>query len=401
MIHLEGVGKTYGLYRHGFDRVLEALTGRLRHQEIVALHPMDIHVGEGEIVGLVGKNGAGKSTLLKLVSGMLRPTVGDMRIRGKVAPLLELGAGFHPDMTGRENLYLVGAAMGLDKTFIRSIFDDIVGFAEIGHFIDMPVKTYSSGMFVRLAFSLATCVRPNILIIDEALSVGDGGFARRSFDRIMKFRDAGVTILFCSHSMYQVEALCKRVVWLKEGHLVMDGDSQTVVARYNEWLNGAEQGANTGKVAAESSSAGVTAVRAGSQMAQLRQLDVSVDGNIGESLQLQCNRSDLRISAVIASDPELPEPTFAVAFREGDGRIIASAGSSNDGVSLKRDSRGISSVDLNFPRIALLKGRYYLDVYVLCEKAVHAYDAVENVITLEVSQDGLEQGVVSLRREWS
>jgi lipopolysaccharide transport system ATP-binding protein len=403
IIRLAGVSKTYGLYRHGFDRVLEAITGKLRHRQVHALHPLDLSVAPGEIVGLIGKNGAGKSTLLKVVSGMIPPTTGTLEVHGKVAALLELGAGFHPDLTGRENLFLVGAAMGLDRAFLEQRFDDIVGFSEIRDFVDMPVKTYSSGMFVRLAFALATCVKPDILIIDEALSVGDGAFARKSFNRIMEFRDAGVTILFCSHSLYQVEALCSRAVWLKGGRLHMDGEPHRVVARYNAWLNapkGQEPDAADAELA-EPAQEAVPGVRAGAGVAQFRKLEVLAGGQPLDQAKIRSRATDLTVDAVIASDPQLPAPTFGVVFRDLEGRPIASAGSKNDGVILKRDGDGITRVRLSFPELPLLKGSYYLDAYVLCEKALHVYDAVKGAIRLEVEQEGLEQGVVALARHWA
>ncbi len=400
MIHLQGLGKTYGLYRHGFDRLLEAFTGRRRHQEVVALHPLDLHVGQGEIVGLIGKNGAGKSTLLKLVSGMIQPSSGSIEVNGKVVPLLELGTGFHPEMTGHDNLFMAGAAMGLDRAFIEAEYDNIVNFSEIGHFIHMPVKTYSSGMFVRLAFSLATCVHPDILIIDEALSVGDGAFARKSFDRIMSFRDAGVTILFCSHSLYQVEVLCDRVAWMKDGKLVMDGDAAEVVSRYNEWLNGVDNAAQPQHEQTPRIAEGVLPVAAGSGQVTLRRLEALADGVPGTDLKLKSKQSELRLRAVFASDPNLPVPSFAMAIKDMEGRMLASAGTRNDGLQVSRDETGIASVELVFPRIPLLKGRYTLDVYLLCENGLHLYEAAEGGIMFEVTQEGLEQGVVSLHREW-
>jgi lipopolysaccharide transport system ATP-binding protein len=184
-----------------------------------------------------GHNGAGKSTLLQILSGTLSPSTGDLQVNGRVAALLELGAGFNPEFTGRENLLLNGPLLGLSRAQLAERLQDIIDFSGIGDFIEQPVKTYSSGMFVRLAFSLATSVDPDILVIDEALSVGDGEFSRKSFDRILALRDAGTTILFCSHSMYQIESLCSRALWLDHGRARQFGRPAVVATAYQEHLD--------------------------------------------------------------------------------------------------------------------------------------------------------------------
>lgn len=206
-------------------------------REFWALRGVDLEVSRGEVLGLVGRNGAGKSTLLQMVCGTLTPTEGELQVNGRVAALLELGAGFNPEFSGVENVYLNAALMGLNRAQVNERLDGILEFADIGEFVHQPVKTYSSGMFVRLAFAVATSVEPEILVIDEALSVGDGAFARKSFDRIMALRDSGVTIVFCSHSMYQVEALCERAIWLEGGQLKMIGQAAAVTSAYGITLN--------------------------------------------------------------------------------------------------------------------------------------------------------------------
>ena len=204
------LGKTFELYTRPVDRLWQLLWGRRRRfsKPFVALNDVSFSLKRGEVLGLVGRNGAGKSTLLQLICGTLQPTAGEVAVNGRVAALLELGAGFNPEFTGRENVFLNAAVMGLSTAEIDARYDEIVSFSGIGDFINQPVKTYSSGMYMRLAFAVATAVDPDILVIDEALSVGDGAFARKSFDRIMALRERGATILFCSHSMYQIEAIC-------------------------------------------------------------------------------------------------------------------------------------------------------------------------------------------------
>ncbi|MFZ4704170.1 MAG: ABC transporter ATP-binding protein, partial [Candidatus Methylumidiphilus sp.] len=209
-IRAEGLSKCYTLYDHPADRLKQMLMrGRRQYyREFWALRETSFELAKGQVLGLVGRNGAGKSTLLQLVCGTLAPSGGSLDVRGRVSALLELGAGFNPEFTGRENVYVSAAILGLSKAEINLRYDEIVEFSGIAEFIDQPVKTYSSGMFMRLAFAVATSVDPDILIIDEALSVGDGEFARKSFDRIIAMKETGKTILFCSHSMYHIESIC-------------------------------------------------------------------------------------------------------------------------------------------------------------------------------------------------
>ena len=205
--------------------------------EFWSLRAVSLELKRGEVLGVVGVNGAGKSSLLQLICGVLQPSEGAVHVQGRIAALLELGAGFNPDFTGRENIELNATLLGLSPAEIRQKTPAIIEFSGIGDFIDQAVKTYSSGMYVRLAFAIATSVEPDILVIDEALSVGDGAFARKSFDRIMDLKDQGVTILFCSHNIYQVEALCERAIWLDRGQVKASGPAGDVCLQYNQFLD--------------------------------------------------------------------------------------------------------------------------------------------------------------------
>jgi lipopolysaccharide transport system ATP-binding protein len=219
VIQAKHLGKCYRLFERPQDRLKQFFSPahKKHYREFWALSGVDLEVGQGEVVGIIGRNGSGKSTLLQLVCGTLSPTEGEINVHGRVAALLELGAGFNPEFSGRENVFLNGAILGVSRAEMEARFDEIVAFSGIGDFIDQPVKTYSSGMYVRLAFAVAVHIDPDILIIDEALSVGDGAFARKSFERIMALKEKGATILFCSHSMYQVEVLCQKALWLDAG----------------------------------------------------------------------------------------------------------------------------------------------------------------------------------------
>jgi lipopolysaccharide transport system ATP-binding protein len=238
-IHLRGVDKTYAVYERPHHRLLETVLGsrwRTWHRDFRALRDVDLDVRRGETVGLIGRNGSGKSTLLQVVCGILAPTAGKVEVRGRVAALLELGAGFNAEFTGRENVFLNGTVLGLERREIEARFDDIAAFADIGDFIDQPVKTYSSGMYVRLAFAVAINVEPEILVVDEALSVGDEAFQRKCFARIQRIRESGATVLFVSHGASTVAELCDRVVLLDAGEVLAVGPPKPVISRYHKLL---------------------------------------------------------------------------------------------------------------------------------------------------------------------
>jgi len=234
-IALSGIGKAYRQYDAPRDRLLEWLSigSVARHRSHWALRDVTLHVERGQAVGIIGANGAGKSTLLKVITGTTRPTVGQMSVDGRVAALLELGVGFHPDVSGRDNVLIAGQLLGFSTAEIRERMEAIEAFAEIGAYIDLPIRTYSSGMHVRLAFSVATAIRPEILIVDEALAVGDAYFQHKSFARIREFKAAGTTLLFVSHSAAVVKSICDRAILLDGGLLVRDGSPDQVFDYYN------------------------------------------------------------------------------------------------------------------------------------------------------------------------
>ena len=214
------------------EYAIARLRGKLKYNEFEALKHVSFDVKRGEVMGLIGHNGAGKSTLLKVISGILKPTEGSVTVRGNVAPMLELGSGFDFDMTGRENIFLNGAILGYSEGFLKSKYDEIVAFSEIGSFIDMPLRNYSSGMVARLAFSIATVVVPEVLIVDEVLSVGDMAFQEKSRKRMMELMSGGTTVLFVSHSMDQIRQMCNRVVWLERGQMQCFGEARDVCDAY-------------------------------------------------------------------------------------------------------------------------------------------------------------------------
>lgn len=250
VITVEGLTKVYPLYDRKRDRFLEAFGKTKRHKDFYALKGMDFTIGEGENVGFVGKNGSGKSTLLKILTGVLTPTAGNVQIDGNVSALLELGAGFNYEYTGIENVYLNGAIMGFSRAEMDARMDDILAFADIGDFVHQPVKMYSSGMFVRLAFAVAINVNPDILIVDEALSVGDLFFQNKCYKKFEDFRDEGKTILFVTHDLPSVIKYCDRAYLLNEGEILTEGTPKHVVDSYKKLLSGialGEDGTATGR----------------------------------------------------------------------------------------------------------------------------------------------------------
>jgi homopolymeric O-antigen transport system ATP-binding protein len=236
-VNVENVHKAYKIYEKPHDRLLEALLRKPRHIAFKALEDISFCLGIGQSLGVIGDNGSGKSTLLKLLAGTVRPTVGTIEVRGRVAALLELGAGFHPEFTGRQNIHLNASLLGIPESEIRKKEKEIIEFAELEKFIDRPVRTYSSGMYVRLAFSIATTVEPDILIIDEALAVGDTAFQSKCVRRMNHFKEQGKIMLFCSHSMYHVQELCDKVIWLENGKIKKAGPCDQVVGMYEDHCN--------------------------------------------------------------------------------------------------------------------------------------------------------------------
>lgn len=241
MIEVENVSINYRMMK---DRVksikeyaVQLLKGKIQYEEFRALNDVSFHVDKGEVMGIIGKNGAGKSTLLKVISGILKPSSGSVTLRGNVVPMLELGSGFDFDLSGRENIFLNGAILGYSESFLKEKFNEIVDFSELGEFIEVPIRNYSSGMVMRLAFSVASLVNPEILIVDEILAVGDSAFQEKSKAKMMELMSGGTTVLFTSHSIGQIREMCDRVIWLDHGNVMEVGEPGLVCDKYENYMN--------------------------------------------------------------------------------------------------------------------------------------------------------------------
>lgn len=390
-IQVKNLSKCYQLYNKPSDRLKQFLwRGKKQFfREFWALNDINFEVMPGEVLGIVGRNGAGKSTLLQLLCGTLNPSFGEVKVNGRVAALLELGSGFNPEFSGRENVFMNGAILGLTQDEISARFDDIVAFSGIGDFIDQPVKTYSSGMFVRLAFSVATSVYPDILIIDEALSVGDGAFSHKSFNRIMQLKEQGTTILFCSHNLFQVDALCNKVLWINNGKNQAFGMANEVLPIYSNSLESSNEQLPENDVSEKTENT----------VARIEKIAINQTSE-QKQFYLESSKDDLRIQVKFQISNTYPPPSIGIGIRSSDGRLVSSAGSLIDNILLSFDKNGIGEAEIIFPKISLLKGEYLLDVYLMCERGIHVYDMARPYATLMMKQQGLEQGLVNLPHRW-
>lgn len=397
VISAKNLGKSYQLYAQPSDRLKQFLwrSRRQYFREFWALRDVNFDVAKGEVLGIIGCNGAGKSTLLQLLCGTLTPSVGQVEVRGRIAALLELGSGFNPEFSGRENVFMSASIMGLSQQEIEARFEEIVDFSGIRDFIDQPVKTYSSGMYVRLAFSVATSVDPDILVVDEALSVGDGEFARKSFDRIRSMKENGKTILFCSHSLYQVEAFCDRVLWLDHGECMQLGKPQEAVQRYSAFLLGGSEAEPMPPITTIPQ-----ALLAPRGHARLSQVEVSLDGIVGHMLRGHPGENDLSIRLQFESDPSLPTPTIGITLNYGTLMTVACVVSRSENVHIERNEHGRGEVTIDFPALPLRKGEYLVAVYLGSEDAIHIYDSVQTAATLQIEDTRPEPGLVNLVHRW-
>ena len=407
VIKVNDVTKIYKIYGNPKDRFKEALNigkDKEYHKDYYALKNVSFQVGKGEIVGIVGRNGSGKSTILKILTGVLNPTEGNVEMNGKVAALLELGAGFNMEYTGMKNIYLNAAMMRVSREEIEKKIPEILAFADIGDFIHQPVKTYSSGMFVRLAFAVAIHVDPDILIVDEALAVGDARFQLKCMDKFMEFVDKGKTILFVTHDVNSVKRFCNRAIWLNQGELIMDGNTDEVTDRYLDFL---KSDLPMAQYLAQSSNA-VEEVQpeeeiqidtSGIDMAEVYELHMY--NAKGEEIdEIQHNEKIVLKVSYLVGDDTIPNPLLGVAIRRIDNEYICGINTKLDNVPISW-KKGYNEVTLTYHKFNLIGGEYYFDVGIFDQTGIVNIDYKARIKNFFVKMDYIAEGIVVLEHEWS
>jgi ABC-type polysaccharide/polyol phosphate transport system ATPase subunit len=388
-INVDGVSRRFRVHARE-ARTLKDLfvqRGQTQATDVWALHDVSLDVERGEAVGLIGRNGSGKTTLLRLVAGIIKPSAGEVRAEGRIGSLLELGAGFHLDFTGRENVFLNGAIQGLRRTDIKQRFDEIVAFAELEHAIDRPVRTYSSGMTMRLGFAIAAFLEADILLLDEVFAVGDEAFQRKCFGRIFAFKQAGGTIVFVSHDASAVERLCERSVFLDVGRVAFDGPTREAITRYRRALaddtNPAER------------RAGLREWGSGEATIESAAL-VGKEGS--DRLQfLSGEPFALRVS--VSAPGGVPPPRLQLELRDDAGTLVAGHAVDLRGLGWAGEN-GQRSVRFEIGELPLADGRFHLRLGLTDESGEHIYHWLDDALVFVVYPGDDERGVVRFEGRW-
>ncbi len=408
-IEVENVSRVYQKYsaRHRFQTFKSALVKgdlfrALKADELVtALEEVNLQVEKGQTFGVIGENGSGKSTLLKLVAGIAKPTMGRVRTEGKVSALIELGAGFHPEITGRENVYINGIMLGLTKKEITAKFDEIVEFAELEDFIDAPVKTYSSGMYMRLGFAIAINVNPDILLIDEVLAVGDASFVPKCLDRIDDFRRREKTILFVSHDLATVEKICDRVAWLKGGRIQAIGEAKRVIDAYLQDVAEKKEKdfekRRQERIAEQKWEEGRRENRWGKREVEIVQ--VRLKNLEGQEKNVFSPDEGMVIEMDVTAHSRIEDFVFGVGLLNSQG--ITCYGTNThledfEPVSIQGEGKVICRIE----RLNLINGTYYLDLAVH-KRDGYPYDYHRNLYSFLIFSTSKEVGISRLPHTWS
>ena len=397
-IRLQKVSKRFAFTPDTPQSVLESLISvvsrrRTKSQDLWAVRDVTFDIETGRCVGIIGRNGSGKSSLLKLIARIIQPTAGQIEVRGRVSALLELGAGFHQDLTGRENIYLNASVLGLNRQQTEGLFDEIVAFSELGRFIDMPVKHYSSGMYMRLGFSVAIHVRPDILIVDEILAVGDQTFQAKCMDRIMEMKRAGVTILFISHDLSTIGNLCSDVIWLDRGRVRQVGPAEQVLAQYRDHLfqRVGEQ------LNLENDAGGFR--RWGSRQIEITGVRLLDDD--GRETTIFHTGDSLRVEIAYTAHEPVTEPEFGLALYRHDGLHIAGPNTRVGGLEMGV-VEGSGVVCYAIEQLPFLPGRYQLSAAIHDSARPHAYDFHEEAYAFRIVEGGTreKEGLLALAAAW-
>ncbi|HVB13662.1 MAG TPA: ABC transporter ATP-binding protein [Candidatus Dormibacteraeota bacterium] len=393
VVRIQNVSKRFRVYHQRNTTLKQSLIDRRRgrYEEFWAVRDVSVEVPEGESLGIIGENGSGKSTLLKCVAGIMIQEKGSISVQGRLASLLEVGAGFHPDFTGRENIYLNGAILGLPRRYITTILDTIVEFAELGQFIDNPVKTYSSGMYTRLGFGIAVHLDPDILVVDEVLSVGDEAFQRRCMERINSLRAEGRTLVFVSHSMDSVRSVCDRCLWMDHGAARMVGGSEVVVAAYLAEVNRREE------LELELTETSAVDTSPGRQGVRITAVDFA--GPQGSTTVLNTGEP-LTVSVEYQAPEPLRGVRFSITFLRADGVPILTVPTDDlatGDIALPR--QGV--VRLALPGVPFLEGLYRVTVDITEIASGQNYKRLERVRPFRVhSAEHREVGMALLGHRW-
>lgn len=416
MISVRHISKLYRIYDHPSGRLKEILLRGKRkyHRDFWALRDISFEIPSGETVGVIGRNGAGKTTLLQIVAGVLQPTEGEVRVAGRVTALLELGSGFNHEYTGRENILLSGQILGFSEEEMRERMDVIVRFAELEEFVDQPVKTYSTGMIMRLAFAAAIHVDPDVLIVDEALSVGDVYFQRKSLDRIEYFRKAGKTVLFVSHDPRLIQRFCTHAIWLESGRTAMQGDAREVVTAYeafcqrleNERLNAVSQ--ELEKRAHDSSADHIVrdlqllGSRWGNGRIRLTKLEL-LDAK-GTAKWLFNLGEDITIRLSVIADQDYAAPVFAIDIHRFDGFFMGSINNYDTHPAALPLMRGENVLLLQLPKFDLPQNSYFLSLKIYTEADAPLWpdpaDVHNQMYQVTIVAEQPRHGLMQFEAEW-
>lgn len=394
-IVVEDLSKRFRLYSGQASSLKEAVTKRRRssRREFWALRDVNLEIPEGSMYALIGHNGSGKSTLLRCIAGIYQPTTGVVHSSGRISALLELGSGFHPDLTGRENVYLNAAIIGLSRKEIDDVFDEVVAFAGVEDFIDTPIRHYSSGMYVRLGFSVAVHVDPEILIIDEVITVGDEEFQRRCYDHLYELRRRGVTIVVVSHSLGLVQAMCDEVAWLDHGEVQQSGRAVEVVGAYLKRVNEAERAAHAGE----------GAQRAGDHFGTGEVVISEIEYLDGDGTRVSSATSGepIRIRMHYQVNEPVDDPVFAVSIRSENGTVVGTATTAVDEV-VTGPCRSDGHVDWVIDPLPILAGTYDVYTSIYDRHSQHAYFHQDGGFRFPVraGRRPLTAGLVDLGARW-
>jgi lipopolysaccharide transport system ATP-binding protein len=389
-IEANNLGKRYNLFDHPIDQVKEFLTfgKRKYHREFWALRDVSLKIKKGESLGVIGENGAGKSTLLKIITGVTKPTLGSIETRARVGALLDLGTGFHPEYTGRENIFLSAAMMGFSGDEIKKTIPEIIEFSDLGDFIDRPVRTYSTGMYVRLGFSVATSIDPDLLVTDEVLAVGDENFQKKCIKRMEKFLTEGKTIILCSHVMFHIKKICQRAIWLDHGQLRAIGDASDVVNEYLDYMREKE---------AEEDKREDRIQRLRSSFYNVvREVRISNGQNI-EKNEFWMGET-IRVEVTIETAPGEETPALAIGIVRNDQTPVYGISSDMDGVEPKKVGDNLYSICYELPEVMLLPGKYFIRSHSMDKPALRLFDTLEKIILIK--GDTREMGVCRLKHHW-